>query len=344
MPTTLPDLLAVPAHRAAAIERYASEFTARRTVALLTHINSDGDGCGSEVALALLLAQRGMEVRIVNPTPWPEMFNFLLDGIDGVVERSADGAAALAGVELLMVLDISDLKRLGSLAGAVRGSPARRLVIDHHVAQDEPAGEIIVSDTAACATGELIFDIARVLGLEITAPIARAIYVAILSDTGGFRFSNTSPRCHAIAGQLLAAGVEPEEMYRRIYASVSVGRLHLLRDALATLEVDSDHGLAWIALPAGALEKYAVRPEELDGLAEHPRSVAGTKMAVFFRDLGHGKVKVSFRSTGEVDVNAFARQFGGGGHAKASGALIAGSLAEVRDSVIAAARAFLLPR
>ncbi len=341
MPTTLPDLLAVPAHRAAAIERYASEFTARRTVALLTHINSDGDGCGSEVALALLLAQRGMEVRIVNPTPWPEMFNFLLDGID---ESSAAGAAALAGVELLMVLDISDLKRLGSLAGAVRGSPAHRFVIDHHVAQDEPAGEIIVSDTTACATGELIFDFARVLGLEITAPIARAIYVAILSDTGGFRFSNTSPRCHAIAGQLLAAGVEPEEMYRRIYASVSVGRLHLLRDALATLEVDSDHGLAWIALPAGALEKYAVRPEELDGLAEHPRSVAGTRMAVFFRDLGHGKVKVSFRSTGEVDVNAFARQFGGGGHAKASGALIAGSLADVRDSVIAAARAFLLPR
>jgi len=344
MPSTLPDLLAVPAHRAAAIERYASEFTAGRTVALLTHINSDGDGCGSEVALALLLAQRGMKVRIVNPTPWPEMFNFLLDGDDSIAERSADGAAALAGVELLMVLDISDLKRLGALGGAVRKSPARRLVIDHHVAQDEPAGEIVVSDTAACATGELIFDLARVLGLEITAPIARAIYVAILSDTGGFRFSNTSPRCHAIAGQLLAAGVEPEEMYRRIYASVSVGRLHLLRDALATLEVDGDHGLAWIALPAGALEKYAVRPEELDGLAEHPRSVAGTKMAVFFRDLGHGKVKVSFRSTGEVDVNAFARQFGGGGHAKASGALIAGSLAEVRDSVITAARAFLLPR
>jgi bifunctional oligoribonuclease and PAP phosphatase NrnA len=340
MPTTLPDLIAVPAHRAEAIARHASELMPGRTVALLTHINSDGDGCGSEVALALLLAQRGMTVRIVNPTPWPEMFTFLLEGID---ERSADGAAALAGVDLVMVLDISDLKRLGSLGEAVRNSPAKRLVIDHHVPQDEPAGETLVVDTTACATGELIFDVARVLGLEITAPVARAMYIAILSDTGGFRFSNTSPRCHAIAGQLLAAGVEPEEMYRRIYASVSVGRLHLLRDALATLEVDGPHGLAWIALPAGALEKYAVRPEELDGLAEHPRSVAGTKMAVFFRDLGHGKVKVSFRSTGEVDVNAFARQYGGGGHAKASGALIAGSLAEVRDRVIADARAFLPP-
>ncbi len=341
MPTTLPDLLAVPTHRSAAISRLAPELTAGRTVALLTHINSDGDGCGSEAALALLLAQRGMKALIVNPTPWPEMFTFLLDGVE---ERSAEGAAALLGIDLIIVLDISDLKRLGSLGDAVRNSPARRFVIDHHVPQNEPAGEILVSDTTACATGELIFDVARVLGLEITAPIARALYTAMLTDTGGFRFSNTSPRCHAIAGQLLAAGVGPEEMYRRIYASVTVGRLHLLRDALATLEVDAEHGLAWIALPAGALERYAVRPEELDGLAEHPRSVAGTKMAIFFRDLGHGKVKISFRSTGEVDVNAFARQYGGGGHAKASGALVTGTLAEVRDRVTADARAFLLPR
>jgi bifunctional oligoribonuclease and PAP phosphatase NrnA len=341
MPTTLPDLLAVPDHRAVAIARLASELTAGRTVALLTHINSDGDGCGSEVALALLLAQRGMKVRIVNPTPWPEMFTFLLEGVE---ERSAEGVTALAGVDLIIVLDISDLKRLGSLGDAVRGAPARRLVIDHHVPQDEPAGEILVSDATACATGELIFDIARVLELEITPAIARALYTAILSDTGGFRFSNTSPRCHAIAGQLLAAGVDPEEMYRRIYASVTVGRLHLLRDALTTLEVDAEHGLAWIALPAGVLERYAVRPEELDGLAEHPRSVAGTKMAIFFRDLGHNKVKISFRSTGEVDVNAFARLYGGGGHAKASGALVPGTLAEVRERVVADARAFLLPR
>jgi phosphoesterase RecJ-like protein len=215
-------------------------------------------------------------------------------------------------------------------------------VIDHHVPSDEPPGDVLVSDIAACATGELVFDLAQVLELEITPAIARALYTALLTDTGGFRFSNTSPRCHAIAGQLLAAGVDPEEMYRRIYASVSVGRLHLLRDALATLEVDGEHGLSWIALPAGLLERYAVRPDELDGLAEHPRSVAGTRMAIFFRDLGHGQVKVSFRSTGEVDVNRFARKFGGGGHARAAGALIPGTLAEVRDNVISEARKYIL--
>jgi phosphoesterase RecJ-like protein len=339
MSPTLPDLLAMPPERRAAIERLAAELAGARTAVLSTHINADGDGCGSETALALLLAQRGIHARVVNPTPWPAMFDFLLEGVD---ERSAEGARALEGADLLIVLDISDVKRLGALAERVRALPAKRLVIDHHVPSDEPPGDVLVSDIAACATGELVFDLAQVLELEITPAIARALYTALLTDTGGFRFSNTSPRCHAIAGQLLAAGVDPEEMYRRIYASVSVGRLHLLRDALATLEVDGEHGLSWIALPAGLLERYAVRPDELDGLAEHPRSVAGTRMAIFFRDLGHGQVKVSFRSTGEVDVNRFARKFGGGGHARAAGALIPGTLAEVRDNVISEARKYIL--
>ncbi|HEX5972786.1 MAG TPA: DHHA1 domain-containing protein, partial [Gemmatimonadaceae bacterium] len=185
------------------------------------------------------------------------------------------------------------------------------------------------------------FDFARVMGLAITAPVAHGLYVALLTDTGGFRFSNTSPRCHAIACQLLAAGIEPEDMYRRVYASVPVGKLELLREALATLEVDPAHGLAWISVPAGAMERFGVRSEDLDGIVEHPRSIAGTRLALFFRDLGHGKVKVSFRSTGGTDVNAFARRFGGGGHARASGALIAGELSDVRDRVVEAAREFL---
>jgi phosphoesterase RecJ-like protein len=107
------------------------------------------------------------------------------------------------------------------------------------------------------------------------------------------------------------------------------------------LGVDEQHGLAWLSLGAGALEKHEVRQEDLDGIVEHARSIAGTRMAIFLRDLGYGKVKASFRSTGTVDVNRFARQFGGGGHAKAAGALIPGSLEDVRERVIAAAQQYL---
>jgi phosphoesterase RecJ-like protein len=333
------DLLTVSQARKESIERLAREFRAGRSVVLSTHINADGDGCGSESALARILTSLGMSVKVVNPTPWPDTYNFLLK--DPVVDVSAGGSAALKKADMILVLDISDVKRLGGLADAVRSFKGPKLVIDHHLPSDEPPSDVIFSDTQACATGELIFDLAITLGVEITPEMAVALYVAILTDTGGFRFANTSARCLAVASQLLAAGVEPEEMYRRLYASHPIGRLHLLRDALATLEVDPAYGISWISVAAGAAEEYGLKSEDLEGLAEHPRSVGGTRMAIFFRDLGHGKIKASFRSTGDVNVNEFARKFGGGGHARASGALIAGTIEEVRHTVVNAAREFV---
>ncbi len=333
------DLLSVPQQRRESIERLAQELRAGRSVALSTHINADGDGCGSETALARLLGQMGIRSKIVNPTPWPDMYKFLLG--DDVRDASDTGAKGLKDADVLVVLDISDVKRLGVLAEAVRKLTIPKLVIDHHLPSDEPPSKMMVADTAACATGELIYDFATVMGLKVTPDIARALYVALLTDTGGFRFSNTTARCLSIAGQLIASGVEPEEMYGRLYASMPVGRLHLLRDALATLEVDPEYGISWISVAAGAAEQYGLRSEDLEGIAEHPRSIGGTRLAVFFRDLGHDKVKVSFRSTGDVDVNKFAKQFAGGGHARAAGALIEGNLETVRRRVIIAAREFL---
>jgi phosphoesterase RecJ-like protein len=334
------DYFAVPAARRESIERIGAALKGAKTVALSTHMNADGDGCGSEVALALLLAQRGITARIVNPTPWPSLFDFLLAD-SGIVDATSKGAAALKDADCLVVLDISDVKRLGSLTDAVRSFAKPKLVVDHHVPSQEPPGETVLADTAACATGELVYDLANVLDLEITPEIARALYIAMLTDTGGFRFSNTTPRCHAVAAELLDAGVDPEDMYVRVYASAPPGRIQLLAEVLSTLEFDLDAGLAWLSMPAGLLEKYDVRQEDLDGIVEHARSIAGTKMAIFFRDLGHGKVKISFRSTGKVDVNAFARRFGGGGHAKAAGAMVAGTMSAVRETVTAAAREYL---
>jgi phosphoesterase RecJ-like protein len=302
-------------------------------------MNADGDGCGSETALARLLAQRGLKSRIVNPTPWPSLFDFLLG--DDVIDDTSKGVAALAGIDLFIVLDISDVKRLGNLTDAVRRLTVPKLVIDHHIASDDPAGDIVLTDTSACATGELVYDLACELDLEITPEIARSLYAAILTDTGAFRYSNTTPRSHAIAAELLSRGVDPEEMYQRVYASAPAGRVRLLAEVLSTLGVDETCGVAWLTMGAGALERYGVRSEDLDGVVEHARSIAGTRMAIFFRDLGYGKVKISFRSTGDVDVNRFARRFGGGGHVKASGALVAGTLEEVRERVVSEARDFL---
>jgi len=333
------DLLAVPATRRAAIERLAQELVPGRRVAISTHLNADGDGCGSESALSRMLVQHGLVPRIVNPTPWPDMYDFLLG--EGVDDQTRRGSKALKDIDLMIVLDISDVKRLGVLTESVRALTVPKLVIDHHLDSDDPAGSIVVSDTTACATAELIYDVARVMDWEITPAIAQSLYTGMLTDTGGFRFSNTTPRCLAVAAQLLACGVDPEEMYTRIYASAPAGRVRLMAEVLGTLQVDESVGLAWLSMAPDALEKHGVKSEDLDGIVEHARSIAGTRMALFFRDLGHDKVKVSFRSIGGTDVNAFARQFGGGGHAKASGAMIAGSLETVRASVVSAARDYL---
>lgn len=337
MPLT--DLLSVPAERAEAAQRIAEKLRNARRVAVTTHINADGDACGSAAALVRLLPQMGIEAHVVNPTPWPSIFNYLL-GPD-VSDRSSQGSKALRDIDALMVLDVSDMSRLGHLAESARKLSVPRIVIDHHAPSDEPAGELLLDDPAACATGELMFDFATALDLDITPVIAEALYTAILTDTGGFRYANTSPRCHSIAAVLLTRGVDPETMYRRIYASLSPGRIYLLRDALHSIGHDPAHGISWICVTADALQRYDVSPEDLDGIVEHPRSIAGTRLALFFRDLGYGKVKVSFRSTGTVDVNRFAREFGGGGHAKASGALIPGTLDQVRERVVDAARDYV---
>lgn len=335
------DLLAVPEDRILAIRTLASGLSSGMTVALSTHVSSDGDGCGSEAALSRLLSHLGVACRIVNPTPWPMMFRFLLGG--PVQDFSDQGAAALRDpdVNALLVVDISDVKRLGNLADVVREMTVPRYCIDHHIPSDEPPASVIFADTRASATGELVFDLAQVLGLPIDMETATALYIAILTDTGGFRFSNTTPRVHAIAAQLLAHGVDPELMYRRVYASQSPGRVRLLAEALQSLGVEESIGLSWLSLTAGAKERYSVTSEEMDGIVEHPRSIAGTRLAVFFRDLGHNRVKISFRSSGNVDVNALARMFDGGGHAKASGALVQGSLKDVETRVLAASRSAL---
>lgn len=330
------ELLNVPVARREAIARLTAELRPGMTVALCTHINADGDGCGSQTAFARLLGQMGIRAVIVNPTPWPELFRWLLG--DDVVDRSAEGARALTQVDRAIVLDISDLGRLGNLADAVRAMPQDALVIDHHLPGTEPPGKIMLSDTAACATAELVYDFAKDRGLSITPSIAKSLYTSLVTDTGGFRFGNTSPRCLAVAADLLTAGVDPEQMYQRIYGSVPLGRLHLLRDALDTLETDMAHGIAWLRIAAGALEKHNVLPEDLDGISEYPRSIAGIRLAVMFRDLGHGKVKVSFRSLAGVNVNTLARSFGGGGHARASGALLSGGPAAVEAQVLGEAR------
>lgn len=325
----------------AALARAAGEALAGAArVALTTHVNPDGDGLGSEVALAHLLRAAGRDVVVVNPTPTPRRFEFLFRDLPGV-DQSGDAVKQLRRADLICVLDIADTGRLGNLGQAVRehGSPV--VCIDHHASPGElPPGPRYV-DVGAAATGELVYEMAVANQWPVNATVARALYVALVTDTGGFRFSNTHPRTLRVAADLLETGIDPESIYLDIYATAPEGRPRLLADTLQTLVVEPEHGLAWVTVPPGALERYGLTPDDLDGVVEHPRSIAGVRLAVLFREMSQGRVKVSLRSVGNVDVADFAHRFGGGGHSKAAGIAIHGSLAEVQETVLTAAREFL---
>jgi phosphoesterase RecJ-like protein len=328
------------AEELAAAEALAAVFQPGRRVCLTTHVNPDGDGLGSEVALAHLLRARGLTVSITNPTPTPARFQFLFEELPGV-DRSGEAVKEIRRSDVIVVLDISELGRLGMLAEAVRERGVPVACIDHHVSPGLlPPGPRYVDPTAS-ATGELVFEIAKANGWRLEQPAARGLYVALLTDTGGFRFSNTHPRTLRIAAELLETGLDPEAIYLDVYARAPEGRPRLLGEALQTLVVEPEIGLAWVTIPPGAVERLGLTSDDLDGVVEYPRSVEGVRMALLFREVSAGRVKVSLRSVGNVDVAAFAKQFGGGGHTKAAGLAVVGSLADVQGTVLAAARTYL---
>ncbi len=328
----------IPRDRIAAAKNVAALFVPGSRIALTTHVNADGDGVGSEVGLWHLLAGRGVRASIANPTPIPERFAFLIpEGAD----QSQRAAKEIERADAIVVLDISDLGRIGDLGGAVQARRVPVACIDHHVSPGTlPAGPRLVAPDAT-ATAELVFDLATALGWPVTPQCARALYVGILTDTGGFRFANTSPRALQVAGALLECGVEPESIYEAVYASAPEGRVRLTAEVLQTLVVENDVGLAWVTVPPGALERFGATPDDLDGIVEFPRSIAGVRLALLFRQIANGRIKVSFRSMGAVNVDALAQQFGGGGHKKAAGASLDLTLADAQQQVLDAARQVL---
>jgi phosphoesterase RecJ-like protein len=326
--------------RAAAARALAAVLVPGRRVCLTTHVNPDGDGLGSEAGLAHLLRDRGIETVITNPTPTPPRFEFLFEDLPGV-DCTREAIRELRRADTIVVLDISDLGRLGMLGETVRDRGVPVACVDHHVSEGVlPAGPRYL-DPGAAATGELIFELAVANGWTLTQEAARGLYVAILTDTGGFRFSNTRPRTLRVAAELLEVGVDPEQIYLEVYARAPEGRPRLFAEALQTLVVEPDYGLAWVTVPPGAIERLGVSSDDLEGVVEFPRSIEGVRMALLFREVSQGRVKVSLRSVGDVDVAAFSKRFGGGGHTKAAGLALPGSLAEVQSIVLTAARDFL---
>jgi len=328
-----------PPERATGLARIRDDLATAQRVVLTTHMNADGDGAGSEVALASWLRRTGRDPVIVNPTPYPELYEFLLDGLGLTVLSPADGgsgrddsARAVRDADAVVVLDTAEAPRLGQVMALIEGH--RILTIDHHPPVTPSLGEPSVRDASAAATGELIYDLLRGAGEAPTALEARALYAAIATDTGSFRFGNTTSRVHEIVADLVARGVDPEAMSGRLYGGYTLSRLALLQRALAGLRVHDELPVAWIRLTNADMREADADRDDIEGLVEYARRLQGIEVAVLLRELPAGKTKISLRTSGDVDVAAVARELGGGGHVKAAGAMIDLSLDEAEARVL----------
>lgn len=315
------------------LDRVLELLAGARSVVITTHANADGDGAGSEVALAAFLRARGTEAWIVNPTPFPGNYAFLLpDPAWAIPASEAAASRRCREADLAVVADTAEVPRIGRVKGLIRDLP--KIVIDHHPPGRRAIEGVVFRDTTACATGALVFELIERAGGPWNEAIARALYIAILTDTGGFRFTNTNPACLRVAARLVELGASPEELHRAAYGSFHPRRFELLREALATLTVHESGRLAWMIVPKEAYDRVGATVEDLEGFVDVPREVAGVKVAVLFRTTADGRIKVSLRSLPPVDVNVIAVEMGGGGHVRAAAAVVKGPLDEAVERVV----------
>lgn len=307
----------------------------RGRVLLLGTVQPDGDLLGCQIGLGLALAGAGATVTLAGPHPVPDVFRFL-PGAELVQQWDA----APGVFDLVILADCPDPSRTNGLLDGARGPATSVVSIDHHP-DSKRFAHVNWIDPEASATGELVYDLLTALGLKLTPEIATNLYTSIHTDTGSFRYSNTTARTLRIAADLVAHGACPDVVAGALYEGRRVDDLRRLGELLTRVEVSPDGHVAWLELPEGSVPEAFLEAEDL---VTYPRSIAGVKVAVLLREVGGGRVKVSLRAKGEVNVGKIAAGFGGGGHANAAGCTIAGSLAEARQAMLGSVNAALAGR
>lgn len=309
-----------------------------------THVRPDGDALGSEVGMAGFLRQRGKDVLVVNASPTPPRYDFL--DPTGTLFRQIGAtiqAEALADREVAIILDLSTWNQLGEMAGPIQAFSGPRVVIDHHVSQDD-LGAIFLKDSGAEATGMLVAQAIRALGGTCSADVASGLLTAIAMDTGWFRHSNTQPRTLRIVAELIESGAEINMIYRNLFERNTLGRLRLLGETLVDLHLGFDGRVAYAMITLENMARAGAIPPDTEDLIDYVVSVKGVSVGLLFIEQAKGGVKVSFRSRNGLDCSRLAGSLGGGGHRAAAGASLKESMSESVPLVLEAVRKALEPQ
>ncbi|WP_406693562.1 bifunctional oligoribonuclease/PAP phosphatase NrnA [Singulisphaera sp. Ch08] len=303
---------------------------------LTTHVRPDGDALGSEVGMAGLLRQKGKDVRVVNSSRTPPRYDFL-DPQGDLFEHFGDpaGPPDLTDREVAIILDLSAWSQLGDMADLIRGFQGPRVVIDHHVSQDD-LGAIFLKDTSAEATGTLVFQATKALGGSFTKEVATGLLTAIAMDTGWFHHPNTKPSTLRTVAELVEAGAPINEIYSQLFERSSLGRLRLMGETLSGLKTVADGRIAYATVTRESVERSGAIPQDTEDLVDFTVSLKGVEVGLLFFEQSRGGIKLSIRSRQGLDCARLAGLFGGGGHRAAAGATLPDPLSESIERVIAA--------
>ncbi len=312
-----------------------------KRVLVTTHVRPDGDALGSTAAMVLGMKKKGIDAEVLLLSHLPRKYAFIYEEhaipfID--VEGGFPADFSLDAYDALLVIDTGTWSQLPGLEERVATYAKPKLVIDHHLTQQDWADQKLVV-TDAAAAGEIVFEVLEQWDVELDKSIATALFLAICTDTGWFQFSNTRPFTMHLAAELMEAGVDTDRMYQLLYQNERAERIALQARALQSLELLADGKIAVITVTREDFEKSKAAVPDTENLINLPLQIRTVEVSLLFtepleNEENGGPVRVSLRSKGQVDVAKFAEQFGGGGHARAAGLKLQGNVDAARDRVV----------
>lgn len=313
------------------IEEIGECIAVHQSFLLMSHVRPDGDAIGSEIALGYSLLAMGKEVFMINEDGVPESLEFL-KGSKKVTQPPSEPL----DIEVAIALDTGNKPRLGERALHAASKAKIWINIDHHIS-NPGYGDLNLIDAGKPATGQIIYELIKVLNYPLPEESRDSIYVAVSTDTGSFQYGSTTAETYELGADLIRRGLDVGKINADTYDNHPYRRLELMRALLNTLQIFEDGRLAcWELLDETRL-RLALQPDDSEGLIDLIRSVKGVLVAVFFEELSDGKIRVSMRSKDRsINVCDVASQFEGGGHALAAGIRMAGPIAEAKTKVIGA--------
>jgi phosphoesterase RecJ-like protein len=319
--------------------RFADIVRGKQRFLLTSHIRPDCDALGSELGMAGVLEKLGKQVTIVNGHATPPNLAFI-DPQKKLKQLGADVQASdLVGkFDALIILDTSAWQQLGPMREVIEASNATKLLVDHHVGEDELGAEHF-KNTSAEATGRLVMEAADALGVELTPEIATPLFAAIATDTGWYRFGSASAGTYRLAAKLIDAGASPAGIYASLYERDTLGRVKLRGLILARVVSEMSGKLAHTYVLKEDFTATGALPSDTEDVINMALAIEGTEFAVILVEQATGGFKISFRSRSGLDCNEIAKQFGGGGHKAAAGAFVPGDHATASRQVLDAVRA-----